>query len=360
MGKIFKIIFINVFGVIVLVLFANIFLLLLDAAYDTVFVSLKHDSRAEVANYGDKEFGKAIFTDFASLSAEYRPFVGWRRTEYHGKTANVDEDGIRIHKKYKENSGLKRVAFFGGSTMWGTGSDDNGTIPALVQELNSDLSTINYGETGYNSRQNLEMLINEMNEGKRFDYVVFYDGVNEIGGCQPQARAYHHGQEAVYKQKLDPSLSGMLMNYFSPTLKLSNKIGKKFFDKKFYDNYVCGDDPAKAKQIATTMFYNWNLARIIAEEYGATFIGLLQPVAYMGSPTTEHLDLDLNDTLAQQYKAVYPIMKDLLREQKSSFVYDLTDSYDGSELIYVDDCHVTKNGNMRIASRINEIIATLP
>ncbi len=356
MGKLFKIIFLNGAILLGIVLFLNFFLLLLNALDNSVFIPFKSDPRAEVANYSDKEFGREIFKDFAGLGVEYWPFVGWRRLEYHGKTTNIDADGIRMHPGYKDNSGLKRAAFFGGSTMWGTGADDNGTIPALVHTLDPDISTINYGSTAYNSRQNLEMLINEFNEGKRFDYVIFYDGVNEIGGCRPRAKAYHHGQESVYRQKLDPSVSGLLTTYFSPTLKLSKKIGEKFFNQQFYDNYVCDENPDKARQVAETMFFNWDLARIVSEKYGATFIGLLQPVAYIGSPETKHLDLDLNDKLGKQYKAVYPIMLSMLKEGNMPWAHDLTASYNGSDYIYVDNCHVSRNGNERIAGRVIDII----
>ncbi|MCF6188588.1 MAG: hypothetical protein L3J49_14085, partial [Desulfobulbaceae bacterium] len=102
--------------------------------------------------------------------------------------------------------------------------------------------------------------------------------------------------------------------------------------------------------------FNWDLARIVSEKYGATFIGLLQPVAYIGSPETKHLDLDLNDKLGKQYKAVYPIMLSMLKEGNMPWAHDLTASYNGSDYIYVDNCHVSRNGNERIAGRVIDII----
>ncbi|MCB0680345.1 MAG: hypothetical protein KDC32_05280, partial [Saprospiraceae bacterium] len=43
-----------------------------------------------------------------------------------------------------------------------------------------DFRAVNHGETGFNSRQGLDKLLNLLVQGDTLDLVVFYDGVNDI------------------------------------------------------------------------------------------------------------------------------------------------------------------------------------
>ena len=66
--------------------------------------------------------------------------------------------------------------------MWGTGSNDNNTIPSIFSQLNN-VSVINYGETGYLSIQSFNLL-NTLVIQEKLDLknkvVIFYDGVNNV------------------------------------------------------------------------------------------------------------------------------------------------------------------------------------
>ena len=49
-------------------------------------------------------------------------------------------------------------------------------------------------------------------------------------------------------------------------------------------------------------------------------------------------------------------VKELLKEQKVNYIYDISDLFDKNESVYIDGCHVTEEGNRMIADRIFEAI----
>ena len=92
---------------------------------------------------------------------------GFRKTHYQNK--NTD----------------KKIYVFGGSTVWGTGSSDQFTIPSILQKnINSSKKIIdkynvyNYGFSTLVSHQQFKLLKQvNLNKG---DIVIFYDGNNDI------------------------------------------------------------------------------------------------------------------------------------------------------------------------------------
>ena len=82
---------------------------------------------------------------------------------------------------------------FGGSTMWGTGGRDEGTIPAaLARELRGHgivPEITNFGETGYVNTQEVLLLALQLQKGRVPDLVIFYDGINDTGSAFQLRRA---------------------------------------------------------------------------------------------------------------------------------------------------------------------------
>ena len=86
------------------------------------------DLRPALPNYRDHARADAIFTELND-SWHYRRVVieGWRRRPYAGRYVHIDARGRRFIRRSRNAPG-RTVHFFGGSTMWGTGVDDAGTI----------------------------------------------------------------------------------------------------------------------------------------------------------------------------------------------------------------------------------------
>ena len=134
--------------------------------------------------YNEYEWAVKHYKEFDKLDTCYKDFYVWRRCDFKGQTINVI-DGIRKTKlngnKHSNFKQFDQISFFGGSTVWGTGVNDLTTLPSMfVEETNN--YTINYGESGYISLQELSLLQNLYLEDKlgENNLIIFYDGINEV------------------------------------------------------------------------------------------------------------------------------------------------------------------------------------
>ena len=145
-----------------------------------IYLKRTQTTRDALPNYdNDREHAKAIFRDYNSIKHEYYPFVGWKMLKYKGPTTTIDENGYRLHTSRANGKPQRTVHFFGGSTMWGEGSDDEHTIPALYNTRFPTDTVVNHGQLAYNTRQEVDALISLYSKKINPDLVVFYDGVND-------------------------------------------------------------------------------------------------------------------------------------------------------------------------------------
>jgi hypothetical protein len=253
----------------------------------------------------------------------------------------------------------KTAHFFGGSTMWGEGSDDQHTIPALVNANRPEFEVFNHAQLAYASRQELDALITLYSKNQKPDYVIFYDGVNEAAFLCPKEinQLPAHRLVPMFRQKI----------YQTKKAYIKELMGKVFYEnilKVLYrftytptlknTPYDCAANPDKALEIAQIMLRNWEIANDLVVKQGGTFVAILQPAAYIGKPRTDHLKLD--EQLRPEYEVVYRELKRLMKEKNYDWIHDLSDSFDGDDYIYIDFCHVSPNGNQLMANRISSLL----
>lgn len=372
MGRIFRLVVGNVLVLVLFVLFAN---LIAAGVYDYSNWwsdrKEKPDERVDLPNYVDKDRARLIFAETRKLETRYVPYLAWQRKPFRGEAVNVDEKGRRIHRA---PGGGERgvVRFFGGSTTWGTGVDDDHTIPALFNALHPDWTVVNHGESGYFSRQELESLINSVHLGEPVDLVVFYDGYNDVRNlCRRDVDLTGHGRQGQIAALVDPG--PLLLQMFTSGLRLLVQDLRALAGRLVVEESRCIADPAYGERVASMTFANWRTAREVARLAGADFVAILQPVAAIGSPNLSHLAEDsfsLDDYASAQknqnklgrgadHRIVYPMLQRRVAESSADWVHDLTDAFDGDEFIYTGPCHVTENGNAIAARRISEIVASL-
>jgi hypothetical protein len=317
--------------------------------------------RHELVAFKDKEHAKQVFSDARKTVESYAPFVGWKRLELTTGKVNIAENGLRTHRAGRDNDpGSATTGFFGGSTVWGTGVDDEGTIPAIFDGITQDFSVVNYGEGGWTSRQSLAQLINLINQKAAPDIVVFYSGLNDVMiHCnQYYGDSFNTHHEAPKLQQLvrdSQSGSYLYRNFIVPAIDtLARVTGRSKFEKI----YACDQDAERAANAASTLFLNWEIARTLVTSYGGQFFAFLQPVAGFGSPNLGHLDLD--PRISAQYPPVYTRLQTLIAEHGADWVWDISDTFDGAQPLYIDAGHVTREGNALIASRMRDtLIASL-
>lgn len=127
----------------------------------------------------------------------YVPFRLWAPTSWHAQYVNNDEaEGGVWRRTINPANGACGAGHplalwvFGGSTVYGTGVPDWGTLPSyLSRDLNADgrdcVVVTNFGVEGYVSNQELLWLLERLKTGQRPDIVVFYDGVNDASAAGP-------------------------------------------------------------------------------------------------------------------------------------------------------------------------------
>jgi hypothetical protein len=107
------------------------------------------------------------------------------------------------------------------------------------------------------------------------------------------------------------------------------------------------------------MIKDWELARRLVEWHGGKFIGLLQPVVHFSRTPVDHIEARaLIERLRPGYETVYPMLRETVERLGGDF-HDLVSVLDGGDAVYTDFCHLTPNGNARVAERIAEIVAPL-
>jgi lysophospholipase L1-like esterase len=315
-------------------------------------------------NYRGEEWARKHFTEYYELQADYAPYYGWRRQAYGGETINLDERGLRRTYRAEGTPAERTIAFFGGSTTWGTGADDDRTIPSEFIKLNPEYAGHNFGETGYVAHQSLNVFLERYFEGFRPDVVVFYDGVNDVWNkCRRELGPYSHSREVTIRTALHEAGSGNAESFVLTVLPIRNLVEKvtrvltneKRSEASFYD---CHQDPKKAEQVARVLLSDWLIVKNLVESYGGTFVPILQPVIYFSDTKTDHLKL--SEAMKWQYETLYPLIIELIDrefpELAANFM-DLRDALDRDEYFYIDWCHLSPNGNKLVAERISQGIA---
>jgi lysophospholipase L1-like esterase len=314
-------------------------------------------------NYRNVDWAHQHFVEYDNLThGYYKAFYGWRRPSFHGQTINLDADGLRRTYKSDQVSQTKTIAFFGGSTTWGTGANDDGTIPSFFGRANPTYEAINFGETGYIAHQSLNLFMKRYFDGFRPDVVVFYDGVNDVWNkCRRENDAFSTSREQQIRIALREYQETSYLSMIAPIRDLAGRVHRTLASRRAGAAsiaYDCDQRPDKAEQVARFLLSDWMIVKSLVEGYGGKFIAILQPQAYGSKTRLDHLRLDAD--LGRQYAAVYPLVIDLLEKEfpglKDNFV-DLRTALDQDDYFYIDWCHLSPNGNQIIAQRISAAVA---
>jgi lysophospholipase L1-like esterase len=330
--------------------------------YDSIR-PIQHSKDHRLPNYDDIGWAETHFAEYAEIELSFEAFYGWRYEPFQGETINIDGEGRRKSFKHETAKPTRSVAFFGGSTLWGVGVDDAGTIPSIYASRNPEQEAVNFGAIGFNAHQELNLLIKTLAEGYRPETVVFYDGVNDaLQKCHlDNGDAYGHARETFIRDLLKENERWSAPPWhfaFMPTMRLLEEVGHVLMRPSGGPpSYDCDQRPEKAEAVARQMLTDWRIARRQVESHGANFLAVLQPTAYDSQSKLDHLELD--PVWSKQYATVYPIIVSLLDDEfadlKDVFL-DLRTALDQDAYLFIDWCHLSPNGNAIIAERIDEAL----
>jgi hypothetical protein len=318
------------------------------------------DPRARLPNYANVTWAPQHYREFNQTKIDYKSFIGWRHSPFHGETINV---GGPYAQRLTINQGTaksKKAYFFGGSTMWGIGVRDDATIPSQFAAATGIWSE-NFGEVAYTAHQSLILLVQLLQDGHRPDIVVFYDGVNDASDkCRTELTPYSHAREAAFDGLFKNARDKFSFHVYFAGLRafatwVRYEIDRRVAPAEAGRSYDCDSNPEKATKIAQNLLADWKMAEQLVASYGGRFVGILQPVVYFSQTRQDHLrDDPALRNLRAEFQAVYPLVERAMTEDDA--LYNMVSALDVDDYIYVDISHLSPNGNALIAARMAEII----
>ena len=319
----------------------------------------------------------------------YDPYRGFKSPPNFKSTfINTDKYGRRLSSYVSTDHKADLViGLFGGSTMLGIGAEgDENTIPGHLQKLinnyckTNSVKIINNGVGSYNQTQSMIWLVESLGF-QRYDYVIFYDFVNET---------QHANNELFFTSSLDHELPARFLTYqytfYIPprykkakvfrftkqfqktnTYRVSKIIYSKLINilsiqkeqKKINKKEIKYDrTKAKIKRLIRNYAENMRVINSLGKDYGFVAYFIMQPTLFtkINLSSNEKTIPHLNDKHYINFeKLVYKESKNFLRYKKN--FKDMSDIFDNEKsTIYLDDHHMSSKGYLLVAKKIFQFL----
>ncbi len=328
------------------------------------------------------------FEESAWIYADYHPLLGWLPRPMQKEHVHITQERIREtmfnSHGYLENE--TQVFMFGGSTLWGVYTSDNETISSLLaKNLNTAshiYSVTNFGQIAFNSNQELVYLTQVLKEGKKPSIIIFYDGCNDLffdlkHGLSTYSVFYEEGikfkmgnmwqffqRESPTNLSLFNSDLLMLIKNYSPKY-----IKLYYYTQKIIENLLGKTTKSEINlqvpQIENDTFvdrvignYEQNVKVIdaLSQTYGFKYILVWQPLLFTKKIRTND-EKRINHYNPNNPELMYILITDRIKKTHLKNFYDLTAIFDNEqESIFIDECHVTPEGNEIISKNLEEIL----
>jgi lysophospholipase L1-like esterase len=333
--------------------------------------------REKVSYYTSQDWAVQYWDEHRLSDVQrYHPYVLWRRAAFKGRTINIGQQGSRVTPGADCSADSYRVFALGGSTMWGTGSPDWGTIPAYLQagleaRRGKPVCVVNFGETGFVATQEVIQLLLQLESGNVPHVVIFYDGVNDVYAAYQSGRADGHMNLSAIRTRfekreralsfvewLKTSYAFLLSQRLADSLRQETKTSPKLIT---YETMGI-DAAALADSVAQMYLANYKTVKALSREYGFEYFFFWQPVIWFGNkPLTSEeqaIKLGTDPARIRLSDSVYRTIE--LAASKSDYenLYYLGQIFDKyTSPIWIDGLHVTPVGNQLIAQKMLDVVA---
>ncbi len=321
-------------------------------------------ARSSADRSGDRSDPHAKMLDL--LSANYAPYVTWREVPHRQVDFTIDTECRRVVTGASEDPDAYEVFMFGGSTMIGWGVPDSLTIPSMMQKrLSSSMSVpvrvVNFGQQAYVSTQELIELMLQLQDGRRPDLVVFYDGINDtFAALQSGIPGVHQNLDDIarrYAGIVEPVSFWESLSSRSNLLSLAREALPHGAESDTIPAWSGGDAGADidwlSDEIVSVYSANCGIVRALGDDYGFVSAFFWQPYLGSGEGTrilssternvAEEMETgDLSSLLESTYSRA-----SALEDSIPGFT-DISGCLDGSpgELFeFGDFCHINAEGN---------------
>ncbi|MGH7516530.1 MAG: SGNH/GDSL hydrolase family protein [Gemmatimonadales bacterium] len=328
------------------------------------------DTRASY--YRAKDWSEAYWLEFEQVRSnyQYHPYQIWRMGPFEGRLIRIGPSGLRDTPGAECVPGAYVVDVFGGSTVWGLGVPDWGTVPAYLQAAlrqarQGPVCVRNLGQLGLNSTQDLIALLGELRAGRIPDLVVFLSGVNDV------IPAFQHGEAGMHFdiQDIAGTLEGLRNRRARQSLSLS---WLKRLNLYRLGSWIRGagrrePEPGRfryegtphmsdtlAQSIVRVWLANYRAVEALGREYGFGYGFFWQPTVLVGrKPLTAEEE---RFKAGERFRPLFELVDGHLASvgpPEYPFLHNLVDVFEGdSSPIYVDWHHLTPEGNQRVADAI--------
>lgn len=306
-------------------------------------------------------------------------------TQYINFSEGVRKTWNPASSSYLAGSKIYTVGMFGASTMVGLGAIDDETIPSHLSQLlnnqgnNAIYKVTNYGESSYTFTQSVMKLIVLLKGGKRFDYVIFYDGTNDIDNAYDEGEAGALYNERAIKIKLEGGTLGNLREFVKKELNscaLCKATVILFRNTPFLKDHISPymvrmrdailfrkgskmsdkDIPMFAEQVAEQYKEAHYLLDALSRTYNFKYADFWQPALLyedkmVGSEKLiANIDVKVNDSKIREL--YWLTRKDVNSMQMQNF-YDLSYALkERTEAVYLDVVHISGDANKVIMSEM--------
>ena len=321
--------------------------------------------------YQDKEWAEE-FWNTTRPDARFHPYSLWHTETLTNKYYTFDEEGFRVTPDGQCGEGAYHIYIFGGSTTWGDGAPDWGTIPAYLQSLyNNTDQTIcihNMGQRAFHATQEVVELTNQLQLGLRPDSVIFYDGVNENGNMIENGEPWTPSS----------TINRLLSDNIDPFAEIISATNTYTFLSKYFKSAGgiptprFSEEKADQQVQATIDVYlnNYRIVEALSDYFDFEFYFFWQPTIAYDKPLTE-VEQVILDMYVPRIGPLY--FEDNLEVIVSVYqgIEEAADDFDHlyyigdifaqhSEQLYFDLWHITPEGNEIIAHKIFNILNTSP
>jgi len=297
------------------VMLLNIIILLIMLEFVSLVIVKLIDGNRFSERAQRMEEGGSDFLESTVLVSRYIPWVMWRATpSYPGDPVTVGEDGHRLTPGSSEAPDAYRVFTFGGSAMWGEGVADSCTIAAYLQSeleelVDRPVSVSNMSQNAYTSTQEIIELMLQLRSGSVPDFVVFYDGFNDVWAAYESGIAGVHHTFDVISARIEgreesgggsTPLQGLLRESNSwlllTTLREKGFLGTSDEQPVLRTYEMMGKDrDSLAREVVGLYFQNCSLVEHLAQAYGFEYMIVWQPVIWCGDKELTEHELEISN-----------------------------------------------------------------
>lgn len=275
------------------------------------------------------------------------PFTGHSETNRSGKFLNFNEnDGRKVNRPIKCNY---NIYLYGGSTTFGYNVTDNQTIAHYLQELiPNNYCVYNHGRAYYYSKQENNLLINHIEEGKKINFAFFLDGINERCGSYEYANHLNNSFSLLVERPYlmwKSTFKNFLLTL--PIIQFSNSLlGSNRWILDANNNILKIDTCEKKIDLGKLYESRISVRNSICKQFEIKCYSILQPMAgNHGVQIRELLSENFEKKLIEKYK----ILSYANGHVDLGYVLE-----NDTILSYIDGVHYSPASNKKIAKELFE------